>query len=304
MVRLLVAVLAVLVVPGVGAGQVDEEEGGTFSTYSADEARLDPSDFPPPPEPEPKRVRSPQDELFERFHNELAEWGRWEKHAAHGWIWRPTVMAFRPFANGWWTSTDQGWSFESDEPYAWAVYHYGRWAWVDGGWAWVPGFEWSPARVVFRMSEGYVGWAPLGPDGLAYDWMPAGWTTSPWVFVPAPYFGQRFPVAAFLDHARCQAAFHASVSVSGRFHHGGWGDRSPGVGAPGPHVGDHHRPHERLHADRPQADGPHGARPAEPRPPSLAPRKASGATALPGFTVRTPPGESAPTGQPPKKKGR
>lgn len=33
-----------------------------------------------------------------------------------------------------------GWTLFSDEPFGWATYHYGRWAWnFQVGWLWVPG---------------------------------------------------------------------------------------------------------------------------------------------------------------------
>lgn len=33
-----------------------------------------------------------------------------------------------------------GWTWFSDEPFGWATYHYGRWAWdSQAGWLWVPG---------------------------------------------------------------------------------------------------------------------------------------------------------------------
>jgi hypothetical protein len=32
---------------------------------------------------------------------------------------------------GMWAYTDAGWTWVSEEPYAWAVYHYGRWANIE-----------------------------------------------------------------------------------------------------------------------------------------------------------------------------
>jgi hypothetical protein len=74
-------------------------------------------------------------------------------------------LDWRPYSDGRWLYTDAGWTWDSDEPYSWAVYHYGRWARVDRiGWIWVPGTEWGPAWVSWRRSPRYVGWAPLPPD--------------------------------------------------------------------------------------------------------------------------------------------
>ncbi|MEO8884293.1 MAG: DUF6600 domain-containing protein [Devosia sp.] len=64
----------------------------------------------------------------------------------------------------------RGWYFASDEPFAWAVYHYGRW-YDDGdlGWCWVPGNVWAPAWVSWRDSDDYVGWAPLPPENDGFS---------------------------------------------------------------------------------------------------------------------------------------
>jgi len=63
-----------------------------------------------------------------------------------------------------------------DEPWGFAPFHYGRWAFAGTGWVWVPGPVyvrpvWAPALVGwvgggvgFRFSVGVgVGWFPLGP---------------------------------------------------------------------------------------------------------------------------------------------
>jgi hypothetical protein len=60
--------------------------------------------------------------------------------------------------------SDYGWTWVSDEPFGWATYHYGRWAWDSQvGWLWVPGTDWAPAWVAWQQGNGYVGWAPLPP---------------------------------------------------------------------------------------------------------------------------------------------
>jgi hypothetical protein len=61
-------------------------------------------------------------------------------------------------------TTDYGWTWASNEPFGWATYHYGRWAWDPRlGWLWVPGTVWGPAWVSWQYGGGYVGWAPLPP---------------------------------------------------------------------------------------------------------------------------------------------
>ena len=60
--------------------------------------------------------------------------------------------------------TDSGWYWVSDEQWAWATYHYGRWAYDSYyGWVWVPDTEWGPSWVSWRQGGEYVGWAPLPP---------------------------------------------------------------------------------------------------------------------------------------------
>jgi hypothetical protein len=78
----------------------------------------------------------------------------------------------------------------SYEPWGWATYHYGRWAYDPHyGWLWVPGSVWAPSWVAWHQGNGWVGWAPLPPDahwdvavGLKYrhvDRIPPG----QWCFV-------------------------------------------------------------------------------------------------------------------------
>ena len=69
-----------------------------------------------------------------------------------------------------WVYTDRyGWYFQSNEPFAWVVYHYGRWGYDPNiGWFWVPGTRWAPAWVAWRRDDQNVGWAPLPPEGSGY----------------------------------------------------------------------------------------------------------------------------------------
>lgn len=103
------------------------------------------------------------------FHAPLATHGTWIEVASHGRCWRPASVSvhWRPYCDGTWVWTDCGWYWHSDEPWAWAVYHYGYWAHDPGhGWVWIPGIEWAPAWVSWRVGGGYCGWAPLGPRGV------------------------------------------------------------------------------------------------------------------------------------------
>ena len=103
------------------------------------------------------------------FHAPLAAHGAWIEVGRYGPCWRPTGVAveWRPYGYGHWLWTDCGWYWVSDEPWAWACYHYGSWVYEsDYGWIWVPGVEWGPAWVTWRIGGGYCGWAPLPPRGI------------------------------------------------------------------------------------------------------------------------------------------
>jgi len=100
------------------------------------------------------------------FYDDLAPYGNWIERPSYGWVWTPRQVStsWRPYRDGHWVWTDEGWTWISDEPYGWATYHYGRW--YDDpeiGWAWVPDDEWAPSWVSFQEGADYVGWAPLPP---------------------------------------------------------------------------------------------------------------------------------------------
>ncbi|MEY2429716.1 MAG: hypothetical protein QOJ40_2601 [Verrucomicrobiota bacterium] len=101
------------------------------------------------------------------FYEPLAPHGEWVVVGSYGRCWRPGHVArdWRPYCNGRWENTDAGWYWVSDEPWAWATYHYGRWDFTDQyGWYWVPQTQWAPAWVSWHEGGGYVGWAPLQPS--------------------------------------------------------------------------------------------------------------------------------------------
>ena len=120
------------------------------------------------------------------FHAPLAPHGVWVDVGSYGRCWRPSHVAvgWRPYCDGHWEWTDCGWYWVSDEPWAWACYHYGWWVYDPGGWVWVPGIEWSPAWVSWRVGGGHIGWAPLAPRGVLV-------APSLFVFVDGPRFRER-----------------------------------------------------------------------------------------------------------------
>jgi len=111
------------------------------------------------------------------FYDVLSPYGAWYQVDPYGWVWTPydVPAGWRPYTDGQWLSTAYGWTWLSDDPWGWAVYHYGRWTWDSYyGWLWVPGNVWAPAWVAWRYGDGWVGWAPLPPqvgwsgEGLDY----------------------------------------------------------------------------------------------------------------------------------------
>jgi hypothetical protein len=116
------------------------------------------------------------------FYNNLSG-GNWIEVADYGYGWQPDLAVndpnWRPYADGYWAYTDDGWTWISYEDFGWATYHYGRWARLaDYGWVWFPGsdLDWGPAWVSWRTGGDYVGWAPLPPrgPGIVYEGQPIG----------------------------------------------------------------------------------------------------------------------------------
>jgi Family of unknown function (DUF6600) len=121
------------------------------------------------------------------FNGPLASLGTWVDVNPFGRCWHPGAVAagWRPYCDGYWEWTDSGWYWASNEPWAWACYHYGTWVYdADDGWVWVPDTEWAPAWVYWRMGDNYVGWAPCGPPGVKI-------VPSSFVFVEARHFNEQ-----------------------------------------------------------------------------------------------------------------
>jgi hypothetical protein len=123
-----------------------------------------------------------QDVSVDFFYNNLSG-GNWIEAGDYGYGWQPDVAVndpnWRPYADGYWAYTDDGWTWVSYEDFGWATYHYGRWARLaDQGWVWFPGsdLDWGPAWVSWRTGGDYVGWAPLPPrgPGIVYEGQPIG----------------------------------------------------------------------------------------------------------------------------------
>jgi hypothetical protein len=123
-----------------------------------------------------------EDVSVDYFYDNLSG-GNWIDVEGYGYGWQPDVAVndqnWRPYADGYWAYTDEGWTWISYEDFGWATYHYGRWAnLTDYGWTWFPGddLDWGPAWVSWRTGGDYVGWAPLPPrgPGVVYEGRPIG----------------------------------------------------------------------------------------------------------------------------------
>jgi uncharacterized membrane protein YgcG len=153
------------------------------------------------------------------FDETLGPYGQWVDSGEgpnDGRAWRPDPDVvgedFQPYATGGhWVYSDWGWTWESDYPWGWAPFHYGRWALTPSwGWVWYPGSVWAPAWVDWRFGGGYIGWAPLPPVGFAVvvqPWRPY------WCFVPSNVFIYRDVWAYRLPVDRIHSAYAATVPV-------------------------------------------------------------------------------------------
>jgi FecR protein len=111
-------------------------------------------------------------------YEDLDDYGRWQYVGGYGTVWVPSGVAsdWAPYRNGHWAYIDPwGWTWVEDEPWGFAPFHYGRWAYAGSRWCWVPGPVavrpvYAPALVAFVGGVGIsigggpgVGWFPLAP---------------------------------------------------------------------------------------------------------------------------------------------
>ena len=160
------------------------------------------------------------------FYNELSPYGEWVRHPRYGWVWFPRHVqaGWRPYSLGRWVETEYGWTWVSNEPFGWATYHYGRWAWDSQfGWLWVPGTHWGPAWVSWQQGNGYVGWAPLPPAvgfqvgiGLQLGGLNISLLLSPrdYSFVPERRFLDANIGGYFVPQARNVTIIHNTTNIT------------------------------------------------------------------------------------------
>ena len=135
------------------------------------------------------------------FRSALDPYGQWRQDPRWGAVWIPARRPrdWRPYTYGHWVYTDEwGWYWVADdaeEDFAWIVYHYGRWLFdLSSGWLWIPNDEWAPAWVDWRYGDNYVGWRPLPPDPVIYEYQddPVYWTFLPSRYLTAPRMRRYF----------------------------------------------------------------------------------------------------------------
>ncbi len=100
------------------------------------------------------------------FYSSLSPYGTWIQLDGGLTVWRPTHLNYgwAPYRNGHWVWTDDGWYWDSYDPFGYIVFHYGRWYYDNYyGWIWVPDNVWAPAWVEWRYDDNYIGWSPLPP---------------------------------------------------------------------------------------------------------------------------------------------
>ncbi|HUI10018.1 MAG TPA: DUF6600 domain-containing protein [Bacteroidota bacterium] len=141
---------------------------------------------------------SQEDADMGMFYSSLGSEGEWIPVDGGNYVWHPAGVDpdWRPYTDGHWVWTDDGWYWASEEPWAWATYHYGRWYFDDTyGWVWMPGYEWAPAWVEWRYGDDCIGWAPLSPYAVfSVNWgvhYRRYWATPYyyWSFVDCRYMG-------------------------------------------------------------------------------------------------------------------
>lgn len=146
----------------------------------------------------PRSDLSHQDGGADMFYDDLLPYGEWIEAEPGMLVWRPHYAYddWQPYTVGRWVWTRHGWYWLSNEPFGWAVFHYGRWSMHSRfGWVWHPGRVWGPAWVEWRYSNSYVGWAPLPPVAVFHLTFGVRFTrhwvapVNAWCFVPYSSFG-------------------------------------------------------------------------------------------------------------------
>jgi hypothetical protein len=159
---------------------------------------------------------APGDVSVADFHQDLAPYGRWIESERFGPVFKPDAPPeFVPYeTNGRWVYGDEGWEFESIDPWGPITYHYGRWYKDhDLGWVWAPDTNWGPSWVEWREGGPYVGWYVMPPLGWSYD-------AYGWVWVRTSDFVRPYLAAHVIRSDEVRSAWVAAKPVArgpGRF---------------------------------------------------------------------------------------
>ncbi len=119
-------------------------------------------------------------------YQDLDTYGRWDTVSSYGSVWFPSNVSvgWAPYRDGHWAWIEPyGWTWIDRNPWGFAPFHYGRWAYVSNRWGWMPGpmnvrSIYAPALVGFiggsrwglGISTGPVGWFPLGRHDVYVPW--------------------------------------------------------------------------------------------------------------------------------------
>jgi hypothetical protein len=154
------------------------------------------------------------------FYDNLSPYGQWVNNPDYGYVWIPDAGPdFAPYSTaGYWIMTDYGWMWLSDYEWGWAPFHYGRWDYDNYlGWFWIPGLEWGPAWVVWRMGEGYYGWAPMRP-GISIEMsFRSNYDLNGWIFVRDRDFGRQNLGRYYIDRGNNDRIIRNSTVINNTY---------------------------------------------------------------------------------------
>jgi len=152
-------------------------------------SRQPPPSYPPQQEPAQGTVGEAPGEgvgSVDYFYASLSPYGHWVNLAPYGLVFQPSQPGYAPYHDGYWSYTDWGFVWTSSEPFAWAVYHYGRWMHDGRAWYWIPDLNWGPSWVAWYEADDWVGWAPLPPDDGRWQIPEWSWRFVRWQHVLEP----------------------------------------------------------------------------------------------------------------------
>ncbi|KTD55613.1 hypothetical protein Lsan_3165 [Legionella santicrucis] len=117
-------------------------------------------------------------------YEDLGSYGTWMEDDQYGQVWLPNNIEpdWAPYQNGQWVwLSEWGWTWVDSQPWGFAPFHYGRWAFIKSHWCWIPGPVdvrpiYAPALTVFIGGDnsqliinggGYgIAWFPLAPGEI------------------------------------------------------------------------------------------------------------------------------------------